>query len=90
MTDPKTSESQSEELSLDQLKDAAGGIVHPSFRTSTESRGIVHPSFLGGAESEGVDHPRFGNRLTGSAGPDGSSLLKKNIAGSAQPGADGV
>ena len=30
MTDPKDTEDQ--ELSLDQLKDAAGGIVHPQYR----------------------------------------------------------
>ena len=30
MTDPKNTEDQ--ELSLDQLKDAAGGIVHPQYR----------------------------------------------------------
>jgi len=38
MTDPKNPEQQSEELDLDQLKDAAGGVIHPNFLTNKSSR----------------------------------------------------
>ena len=37
------SESKDKELSLDELKDASGGIVHPQFR-----KGIVHPQYRDG------------------------------------------
>ena len=53
MTDPKNSEAQSEELDLEQLEDAAGGIGTTS-------------------------------------GPGGTTFLKDNISGSANPGGDDV
>ena len=31
MTAPKNSEAQNEELDLEQLEDAAGGVIHPSY-----------------------------------------------------------
>ena len=33
------------ELTLDQLQSLSGGVIHPTFLTSTESRGVIHPSF---------------------------------------------
>ena len=33
MTDPKNSEAQNEQLGLEQLEDAAGGVIHPSYMT---------------------------------------------------------
>ena len=33
------------ELTLDQLQAISGGVIHPNFLTSTESRGVIHPSF---------------------------------------------
>ena len=41
MTDPKNSEAQNEELDLEQLEDAAGGIIHPSYMTDPTK--IVDP-----------------------------------------------
>ena len=37
------SESKDKELSLDELKDASGGIVHPQYR-----KAIVHPQYRDG------------------------------------------
>ena len=37
------SESKDKELSLDELKDASGGVVHPEFR-----KAVVHPEFQDG------------------------------------------
>ena len=41
MTDPKKAEAQNEELGLEQLEDAAGGIIHPSYLTDPTK--IVDP-----------------------------------------------
>lgn len=41
MTDPKKAEAQNEELDLEQLEDAAGGIIHPSYLTDPTK--IVDP-----------------------------------------------
>ena len=41
MTDPKNSEAQNEELGLEQLEDAAGGVIHPSYMTDPTK--IVDP-----------------------------------------------
>ena len=41
MTDPMKAEAQNEELDLEQLEDAAGGIIHPSYMTDPTK--IVDP-----------------------------------------------
>ena len=41
MTYPKNSEAQNEELGLEQLEDAAGGVIHPSYMTDPTK--IVDP-----------------------------------------------
>ena len=41
MTAPKNPEVQNEELDLEQLEDAAGGVIHPSYMT--EPNKIVDP-----------------------------------------------
>ena len=41
MTDPKKAEAQNEELDLEQLEDAAGGVIHPSYLTDPTK--IVDP-----------------------------------------------
>ena len=33
------------QLTLDQLQSLSGGVIHPTFLTSTESRGVIHPTF---------------------------------------------
>ena len=45
MTDPKKAEAQNEELDLEQLEDAAGGIIHPSYMTDPTK--IVDPLWQG-------------------------------------------
>ena len=46
MTDPKNSEAQSEELHLQQLEEAAGAVIHPSFMTDPNK--IVDPLWQAG------------------------------------------
>ena len=41
MTDPKNTEATNEELDLEQLEDAAGGVIHPSYMTDPTK--IVDP-----------------------------------------------
>ena len=45
MTDPKNSEAQNEELGLDQLEEAAGAVIHPSYMTDPNK--IVDPLWQG-------------------------------------------
>ena len=46
MTDPKNPEAQNEELDLEQLEDAAGGVIHPSYLTDPTK--IVDPIWQAG------------------------------------------
>ena len=41
MTDPKKAEARNEELGLDQLEEAAGAVIHPSYLTDPTK--IVDP-----------------------------------------------
>ena len=64
MTDPKNNEDQ--ELSLDQLKDAAGGIVHPQYRdrlggARDKLKDVIITSVHGRADSITVD-PKTGDK----------------------------
>ena len=63
------------ELTLDQLQAVSGGFMKLG-DIKGEYRRIVHPSFR--------------NRISGNAGPGGSTFLKQNITGSASPGGDDV
>ena len=45
MTDPKNSETTNEELGLDQLEEAAGAVIHPSYLTDPTK--IVDPLWRG-------------------------------------------
>ena len=56
MTDPKNSEAQNEELGLEQLEDAAGGVIHPSYMTDPTK--IVDPMLQ---RSRDVDRSNIGN-----------------------------
>ena len=89
MTDPKNSEAQSEELDLEQLKDAAGGLE------GTEGNDRVQPRHkrtllnVGSTSGPGgTTYPK--TNISGSAGPGGTTYLKENIGGSASPGGDDV
>ena len=77
MTDPKNSENQSEELSLDELEGVAGGGV--CFEDRRVSDGDVNDTCFKLKQSVGS-----------TAGPGGSTFLKSNLAGSADPGGDDV
>ncbi len=57
------SESKDNELSLDELKDASGGIVHPQFR-----KGIVHPQYRDGGASGFSELSDISRNLTGIKG----------------------
>ena len=57
MTAPKNSEAQNEELGLEQLEDAAGGIIHPSYMTDPTK--IVDP--IQKQRSRDVDRCNIGN-----------------------------
>ena len=76
MTDPKNSEDQ--ELSMDQLKDAAGGAAFMKLGdTKGEYRQVIHPEFRDRISSNA---PRLELRtspkenLGGTAGPGGSTF----------------
>ena len=61
------------ELTLDQLQQVNGGAAYRKIGDiKGEYRRIVHPSFR--------------NRISGNAGPGGSTFLKQKIIGSAGPG----
>ena len=57
MTAPKNSEAQNEELDLEQLEDAAGGVIHPSYMTDPTK--IVDP--IQKQRSRDVDRCNIGN-----------------------------
>ena len=57
MTDPKNTEQQSEELSLDQLKDAAGGIS-ANARGKTKRTITAFTTDAGGQESSVFEKPK--------------------------------
>ena len=67
MTDPKNSEQQSEELSLDQLKDAAGGLsmTMPDVWNPTRLKSSVSSGGCGGEDK---------NNIAGSADPGGDDI----------------
>ena len=54
------SESKDKELSLDELKDASGGVVHPEFR-----KAVVHPEFLDGKATGFSELSDISRNLTG-------------------------
>ena len=54
------SESKDKELSLDELKDASGGVVHPEFR-----KAVVHPEFRDGEATGFSELSDISRNLTG-------------------------
>ena len=81
MTDTKNTEDQ--ELSLDELKNAAGGI-------KAEAAGATYlkDNIGGNSGPGGSTFPK--DNISGNAGPGGSTYPKDNIAGSASPGGDDI
>ena len=69
MTDPKTPEKQSEELSLDQLKDAAGGVGSTSGPGGTT---YLKENIRGTSGPGGTSYPK--DNVAGSAGPGGDDV----------------
>ena len=67
MTDPKNSENQSEELSLDQLEGVAGGLsmTMPEVWNPTRLKSSVSSGGCGGEDK---------NNIAGSAGPSGDDI----------------
>ena len=63
------------ELTLDQLQAVSGGFMKLG-DIKGEYRRIVHPQFR--------------NRIGGTSGPGGTTYLKQNITGSANPGGDDI
>ena len=78
MTDPKNSENQSEELSLDELEGVAGGGVCFEDRIGESDEDVNDTCF------------KLKQSLSGTAGPGGSTFLKSNLGGSANPGGDDI
>ena len=54
------SESKDKELSLDELKDASGGVVHPEFR-----KAVVNPEFRDGEATRFSELSDISRNLTG-------------------------
>ena len=81
MTDPKKTEDQ--ELSLDQLKDAAGGSTAMGYGTLTA---MVAVSPIGSAQTTGN---RFSTESL-DTDLDGDSSEQDNLIGSANPGGDDI
>lgn len=65
------------ELTLDQLQAVSGG---GNFMKLGDIKG----------EYRRIVHPQFRNRIGGQAGPGGTTYLKQNITGSANPGGDDI
>ena len=81
MTDPKNTEDQ--ELSLDQLKDAAGGSTAIGYGTLTA---MVAVGPIGSAQTTGN---RFSTENL-DTDLDGDSSEQDNVLGSADPGGDDI
>ena len=62
------SESKDKELSLDELKDASGGIVHPQYR-----KGIVHPQYRDGEATGFTELGKISLNSNDIKGKDGSN-----------------
>ena len=85
MTDPKNPEAQNEELDLEQLEDAAGGIGTTSGPggTSYLKQNISGTSGPGGTTF-------LKQNVSGTSGPGGTSYPKTNLGGSADPRGDDI
>ena len=71
MTDPKNTEQQSEELSLDQLEGVAGGVIEPSFLTDKSSRNkFMTNTFLKDNLDTGSGNDRLTQSKTGWSSTD--------------------
>ena len=99
MTDPKNAEDQ--ELSLDQLKDAAGGVVHPEFRDRLGGAGdklkdVIITSVNDGSseldKSSTKYNPGKGASITvdPKTGDKRSTSPKSNVFGSPDPRGDDI
>ena len=71
MTDPKNTENQSKELSLDELEGVAGGIIHPEFLTDKSSRNkFMTNTFLKDNLDTGSGNDRLTQPKTGWSASD--------------------
>ena len=70
MTDPKNTENQSEELSLDQLEGVAGGVIEPSFLTGKSSGFISTKQHLKNNLDTGSGNDRLTQPKTGWSSTD--------------------
>ena len=71
MTDPKNTENQSKELSLDELEGVAGGIIHPEFLTDKSSRNkFMTNTFLKDNLDTGSGNDRLTQPQTGWSASD--------------------
>ena len=82
MTDPKNPEAINEELDLEELKDAAGGVEGGSGNDRVQprhKRTALYFSARSGPEA-----------VSATAGPGGTTFPKTNLGGSAGPGGDDI